>query len=261
MSELQPLRFRGAGFDPGRKRGAAAVAAVLLVGIWQGLDWAGFSDPILLPSPIAIGHAFAALVAGDLWLHLAASLQRLVLGWCIGTTVGLTLGLAMGIFTMARSVGAPLISALFPIPKIALLPLLILWMGIGEAPKVATIALGVFFPTAIAAASGVDAVPRNLIRMAQSFNLPWRRIVREVVLPGAMPGIVAGFRISASIALILLVAAEMIGAEYGLGAMINEAGHLMRTDRLLAGVLMLSLLGLSIGTTIGVVERRMLRWR
>jgi len=261
MAEARPVRLRGAGFEPGVRRGVALLAAAVLIAVWQGLEWAGLGDPVLLPSPIAIATALGRLAAGDLWHHLAASLQRLVLGWCIGTAVGLSFGLAMGIFTLARSIGAPLLSALFPIPKIALLPLLILWMGIGEAPKVATIALGVFFPTAIAAASGVDAVPRNLIRMAQSFDLPWRRVVREVVLPGAMPGIVAGFRISASIALILLVAAEMIGAEYGLGAMINESGHLMQTDRLLAGVLVLSLLGLTIGSTITRLERWLLRWR
>ena len=118
----------------------------------------------------------------------------------------------MGIFSAARAAGLPIVSALFPIPKIALLPLLILWFGIGEPSKVATIALGVFFPTVISAYSACDSVPRNLIRMGQSFGLPATDIVAKIVLPGAMPGILAGFRISASVALLLLVAAEMIGA-------------------------------------------------
>ena len=142
-----------------------------------------------------------------------------------------------------------------------MLPLFILWLGIGEASKVATIALGVFFPTVIATYSGIDNVPRNLIRMAQSFNLPWFSIVRKINLPGALPGILAGFRISASIALILLVSAEMIGAQYGIGQFILTAGNLMQTDQLLAGVVILSLLGLLIGTLLTRLERWVLRWR
>lgn len=157
--------------------------------------------------------------------------------------------------------GVPFVSALFPIPKISLLPLLILWLGIGEASKITTIALGVFFPTAIATYAAIDAVPRNLIRMAQSFDMPAADVLRKIVLPGALPGILAGFRISTSIALILLVSAEMIGAEYGIGAFILQAGNLMLTDQLLAGVLMISILGLVVGTGLTRLEKRLLRWR
>jgi NitT/TauT family transport system permease protein len=153
------------------------------------------------------------------------------------------------------------VSALFPIPKISLLPLLILWLGIGEASKVATIALGVFFPTVIATYTAIDAVPRNLIRMGQSFDLPPAAVLRKIVLPGALPGILAGFRITASIALILLVSAEMIGAQHGIGAFILQAGNLMLTDQLLAGVAMLSVLGLAIGTGLTRLEKYLLRWR
>jgi NitT/TauT family transport system permease protein len=147
------------------------------------------------------------------------------------------------------------------VPKIALLPLLILWLGIGETPKIVTIASGVFFPTIIATLSGVDAVPRNLIRMAQSFNLPMRSIIWKIMLPSALPGILAGFRISVSTALILVVAAEMIGAQYGIGAFLLTAGNLMQSDDLMAGVVILSLLGLSIGAILSTLERMLLRWR
>ena len=165
---------------------------------------------------------------------------------------GVAVGFAIGLFNHARSVGITFISALFPIPKIALLPLLILWLGIGEEPKIATIALGVFFSTAISVYSGVDAVPRNLIRMAQSFNVPFATIVRRVIWPGALPSILAGFRITASIALLLVVSAEMIGAEYGIGAFVLQAGNLMQTDQLLAGVVILSLFGLAVGKLINL---------
>ena len=99
--------------------------------------------------------------------------MRIGTGWMLGTVAGVVVGFAIGLSGLARGVGITFISALFPIPKIALLPLLILWLGIGEEPKIATIALGVFFSTAISVYSGVDAVPRNLIRMAQSFNVPF----------------------------------------------------------------------------------------
>ncbi|HLW26464.1 MAG TPA: ABC transporter permease [Kiloniellales bacterium] len=259
---LQELRFRGGGFAPGRKRWAALVFFVLLIGLWQMAGTRGWVSPLFLPSPAAIASAlYAEAIQGNLWTHLVASLQRVALGWLVGTLAGLALGLAMGLFTLARSVGVPLVSAFFPIPKIALLPLFILWFGIGEASKLVTIGMGVFFPTVVAAYSGVDAVPRNLVRMAQSFGVPYYAIIWKIVLPGAMATIVAGFRITVSMALILVVAAEMIGAEYGLGAFIISAGHLMMTDRLLGGVVCLSILGLLAGVAITLLERRLLHWR
>ncbi len=176
--------------------------------------------------------------------------MRIGTGWMLGTVAGVIVGFAIGLSTLARGVGITFISALFPIPKIALLPLLILWLGIGEEPKIATIALGVFFSTAISVYSGVDAVPRNLIRMAQSFNVPFHAIVRRVIWPGALPSILAGFRITASVALLLVVSAEMIGAEFGIGAFVLQAGNLMQTDQLLAGVVILSLFGLAVGKLI-----------
>jgi ABC-type nitrate/sulfonate/bicarbonate transport system permease component len=114
---------------------------------------------------------------------------------------------------------------------------------------------------AIATYSGVDQVPRTLIRMAQSFDVPTSAIIAKVILPGALPGILAGVRIAASIALILVVAAEMIGAEFGVGAYILTAGNLMRTEDLLAGVCLLSLLGLGVGFLVSLAERRLLAWR
>jgi NitT/TauT family transport system permease protein len=237
-----------------------AFAAVLL--LWQVAVGSGLINPVFLPSPISIVLALQHLIAtGELWRHLSASLGRIGAGWAIGTVAGLGAGLAMGLFSPARAVGVPVISALFPIPKIALLPLLILWLGIGELPKIATIALGVFFPTAIATYSGIDGVSLNLVRMGQSFGLPLGDIVRKIVLPGALPSILAGFRISTATALLLVVAAEMIGAERGIGAFVTTTGNLMQTEQLMAGVAVLSILGLLIGALLTVLERWLLRWR
>ena len=109
--------------------------------------------------------------------------------------------------------------------------------------------------------SAIDSVPRNLIRMAQSFDVPWIDIMRKIVFPGALPGILAAFRITASVALLLLVSAEMIGAQYGIGAFVLASGQLMQTDALLAGVVMLSVVGLIVGTTLSRLEKYLLRWR
>jgi NitT/TauT family transport system permease protein len=256
------LAFRGGGFIASPRRGAALVAFVLIIALWEiAVRWRWVS-PIFLPAPSEVVSALYDLYqSGTLWLHLSQSLARILAGWSFGTIAGLAIGFSMGIWSLARAVGVPVVSALFPIPKIALLPLFILWFGIGESSKVITIALGVFFPTVIATYSAVDGVARNLIRMGQSFNLPWMAIVLKIVLPGALPGILAGFRISASIALILMVSAEMIGAQYGIGAFILTAGNLMQTDQLLAGVVILSILGLLVAMALGRLERRLLRWR
>lgn len=186
---------------------------------------------------------------------------RLVGGWVAGTLAGVLVGLMIGLWSLPRAGLYPLVSALFPIPKIALLPLFVVWFGIGEGSKLATIAFGTFFPTVIATIGGVDSVPRNVVRMAQSFNVPYARIVREVIVPGAMPTVLSGMRISASIAMVLLVAAEMIGAEYGVGAYILMAGSLFAIDQLIAGVVILSLTGLMVASLIGQLERRLLAWR
>ncbi|WOH81404.1 ABC transporter permease [Bradyrhizobium sp. BEA-2-5] len=258
----RPVAFRGAGFIPGGSRHAGWIALALVIAVWQLAGSAGWVNPLFLPAPSAIAVAIYKLaMSGALWQHLSWSIMRIGTGWLIGTAAGVVVGFAIGLSTMARGVGITFISALFPIPKIALLPLLILWLGIGEEPKIATIALGVFFSTAISVYSGVDAVPRNLIRMAQSFNVPFATIVRKVIWPGALPAILAGFRITASVALLLVVSAEMIGAQYGIGAFVLQAGNLMQTDQLLAGVVILSVFGLAVGKVIGWLETRLLHWR
>jgi NitT/TauT family transport system permease protein len=261
-TEVRPVAFRGAGFVPGTGRYSGWIALAVMLALWQLAGSIGLVNPLFLPTPLAICRAIYQLaISGALWHHLSWSLMRIGVGWVLGTVAGVAVGFAIGLFTVARSVGITFISALFPIPKIALLPLLILWLGIGEEPKIATIALGVFFSTAISVYSGVDAVPRNLIRMAQSFNVPFSAIVRRVIWPGALPSILAGFRITASVALLLVVSAEMIGAEYGIGAFVLQAGNLMQTDQLLAGVVILSLFGLAVGKLINLLEARLLHWR
>jgi ABC-type nitrate/sulfonate/bicarbonate transport system permease component len=256
------VAFRGGGFDPVPRRWVAWVFFAVALLLWQWGSAAGFVDPLFLPSPLQIGAALRDMaMSGELAHHLGASLLRIAAGWLIGTFAGVLLGSLIGLSWLWRSAGLPFISALFPVPKIALLPLLILWFGIGESSKVATIALGVFFPMAVSTYAGVDSVPRNLIRMAQSFNMPFHAILMKVVIPGMLPAILSGCRISASIALILVVSAEMIGANVGIGALLITAGNLMQTDQLMAGIVAISVLGLLIGACISRLERRLLAWR
>ncbi|HZT51285.1 MAG TPA: ABC transporter permease [Stellaceae bacterium] len=256
------VAFRGGGFLPEPKRYHSWVAFAGVLALWQVAVSLRWIDPVFLPSPAAICEALWGLAqSGDLWKHVSVSLVRIGSGWVIGSALGLVIGIGMGLSSVTRAVGMPMISAIFPIPKIALLPLLILWLGIGEAPKITTIASGVFFPTVIATFSGVDSVPRNLIRMAQSFNMPTSGIIWKIILPSALPGILAGFRISMAIALLLVVSAEMIGAQFGIGAFLLTAGNLMQTDDLMAGVVMLSILGLALGAILTMIEKALLSWR
>jgi ABC-type nitrate/sulfonate/bicarbonate transport system permease component len=262
VDKATPVMYRGGGFQPVERAVVSWVAVVGIILLWQLGDYVGWINPTFLPSPWSIVLALQDLiVTGELWEHLKASLMRIGLGWIWGAGIGLIVGVGMGLFSISRSIGMPLVSGLFPIPKIALLPLLILWFGIGESSKVITIALGVFFPTVIAVFSGIDSIPRNLIRMAQSFNLPYFDIVRKVILPGAWPAILSGFRISVSTALLLVVSAEMIGAEKGIGAFVLTTGNLMQIDRLMAGVVTISILGLIIGAVLSHLESRLRKWR
>lgn len=260
--QLAPVPFRAGGFAPRPIRGAAPLTFLAVLALWWCASRFGWVNPLALPSPAEVLSALVATAAsGDLAVNLGASLQRLAVGWALGASFGVLVGFAIGMSSLARSTGLPLVSAMFPIPKIALLPLFILWFGIGETSKVATIAFGCFAPMVIAAFGGVDNVDRTLIRMAQSFGVPTLQIVHKIVLPGAMPALLSGARISTSIGIILLVAAEMIGAERGIGAFVLTAGNLMQTDQLIAGVVVLAALGFTISQVIGLAERRLLRWR
>lgn len=182
-------------------------------------------------------------------------------GLCFRQHHRLLVGLVTGTSALMDRIGTPIVNALYPIPKIALLPLFILWLGIGELSKVTIIALGVFFPVAMNTYSGVKNVDTLLIKVAVSFNASWWLTMKSVVLPSALPVIFAGLRLAAGTSLLLLVAAEMIAAQEGIGALILHYGDLMITDRLMAGVIVLSLLGLIFNLGLQWLEHKIVPWK
>jgi NitT/TauT family transport system permease protein len=260
--ETIEVHFRGGGFAPKPYRWIGVVVFVLLIVFVELGTRNGWITSLTLPKPSDVLATFVELWnSGLLFRHLGPSLSRLAVGAAIGASFGIGVGVLIGLFSYIRAGLVPLVAAIFPIPKIALLPLFVIWFGIDETSKYALIAFGTFTPTVVATYGAVDNVDRSLIRMGQSFGLSWFSIVRKIVLPGAMPGILSGLRISLSIAIILLVAAEMLGAEYGIGAYILEAGSLYDLERLFAGVVILSILGVILSATIGLIEKRLLGWR
>ena len=231
--KFEAVDFRGGGFVPRPVRWIGAIVFVVLIGLAEIGTRTGVISALTLPRPSQVFMTFVELYqSGLLWQHLLPSLSRLVVGATLGAVAGITVGVMIGLFSYVRSGLVPLVAAIFPIPKIALLPLFVIWFGIDEGSKYALIAFGTFTPTVVATYGAVDNVDRSLIRMGQSFGLSWMSIVRKIVLPGAMPGILSGLRISLSIAIILLVAAEMLGAEHGVGAYILQAGSFSQTRRI-----------------------------
>lgn len=239
----------------------SGISAVVLLVLWEVICRSGVISALFLPSPTGIIAALMdMLTGGEIAASLAASMYRIVLGFVLGSVIGLAVGLFTGTSALIDRIGTPIVNALYPIPKIALLPLFILWLGIGELSKVTIIALGVFFPVAMNTYSGVKNVDPLLIKVAVSFNATRWMTLKKVVLPAALPMIFAGLRLAAGTSLLLLVAAEMIAAQEGIGALILHYGDLMITDRLMAGVIVLSVLGLVFNQLLQWAENRAIPW-
>ena len=262
MDLKKSVPFVGKGFQPNTRRWMSCFVFLIIIAILELGTRTGLISSLTLPKPSdVLGKIIELFDTGMLFKHLVPSILRLIVGAFIGISLGITIGTLIGLFSYIRSGFVPVIAAIFPIPKIALLPLFVIWFGIGEGSKYALIALGTFTPTVVATYGAVDNVDRTLIRMGQSFGLSWFSIVYKIVLPGVMPGILSGLRISLAIAIILLVAAEMLGAEFGIGAYILLAGSLYDLERLFAGVTILSLLGITVNILVTFLEQKILKWR
>jgi NitT/TauT family transport system permease protein len=238
----------------------AGLAAVLL--LWETAARLRWAPPLFLPAPsLCALRAWELVRSGELPAHVWASLKRILAGYALGASAGLLLGIGTGFFGTVRAIGRPLVHALFPIPKIAILPLLILWLGIGEPPKIAVIAIGAFFPMAINTHTGIVECDPALLRAGIAFGATRWDLVRHVLLPAALPTIFTGLRLAAGMALLLVVSAELIAADSGIGFFILNASDLLHTEDLVAGLAVLSVLGVMFNLAIGFIEGLVVRWK
>jgi NitT/TauT family transport system permease protein len=242
--------------------GLSLISFCLLLLFWECASWRQWVPPLFLPAPSAVlVEGWGMVKTGVIFNHLLASLSRVLLGFIIACSMGIGIGILIGFFRFFEAVGNPILAATFPIPKIAILPLLILWLGIGEAPKVAVIVLGVFFPMVISVYTGVKNVDPLLVKAALSLGSNRTRIIRKVIFPSILPMIFAGMKLGMGIALLLVVAAEMVAADAGIGFMIMNAADLMQTKKLMVGLIVLSLLGIFFNWLFQRLEQIIVPWK
>jgi sulfonate transport system permease protein len=233
----------------------------LLVVVWQAAAHAGLLSSRILPEPWAVATAFRDLVAsGELWTHLKVSLWRALAGFALGAVLGLALGLLNGGSRRAAALLDTTLQMIRNIPALALIPLVILWFGIDETAKLFLLAVGVFFPMYLNTFHGIRSVDAGLIEMARSYGLSGWKLYRDVILPGALPAILVGVRFSLGLVWVLLIVAETISAQAGIGYMTMNAREFLQTDVVLVGILLYALLGKAADLSARGLERWFLRW-
>ncbi|MGB9723906.1 MAG: ABC transporter permease [Chloroflexia bacterium] len=241
-------------------RGLLLPAGLLL--LWETLPRMGVVDSVLLPpfSQVA-GRLGMLALSGTLWLHLGASLGRVLLGYALALGLALPLGFFLGLNERAERWVRPLVQALRPLAPPAWIPLAILWLGLGNAPAVFIIFVGTVFTLLVGTISAVRGVDRRLLQAALTLGASRRRAVLEVVFPAALPELLTLLRLGMGLAWMCVVAAEMVAVSHGLGFLILEARNTFRTDTVLAGMVVIGLLGVGLDGTCRLLERRLLRWQ
>lgn len=243
------------------RRFSAGSPLVLLL-LWEILARVGALDVRFFPPPTAIARTFFSMIlSGELMHHLAVSLGRIGLGFVVGAVPALGLGLTMGLFPLIRAWLEPIVYTLYPIPKLAIMPLVILVFGLGEPSKVAIIAIGVFFQVLINTVAGVVNIDRIYLDVARNLGARRLDVYRTVALPGALPMIFAGLHVALGTAFLLIVAAEFVGARSGLGFLIWNSWQLMQVDVMYSGVVTVALSGYLAATALKALERLVIPWR
>lgn len=234
---------------------------ILLIVIWQVASSSGLLQSRVLPAPTSVVSAFwHLLISGELWQHVKVSAGRALLGLLIGGGLGLLLGLLNGSSRIASTLLDTTLQMIRNIPALALIPLVILWFGIDETAKLFLVAVGVFFPIYINTYHGIRSVDSQLIEMGKSYGLSRWQLYKEIILPGAMPSILVGFRFSLGLVWVLLIVAETISAQSGIGYMTMNAREFLQTDIVLVGILLYALLGKLADVFAQILERYLLRW-
>jgi sulfonate transport system permease protein len=236
------------------------VPAALLV-LWEVLARFGSIEPHVMPAPSKVlATAYNLTVSGTLLHDLSVSLLRAAIGFAIGGGIGFALGIVVGLSRLAEAVVDRTVQMVRAIPFLALLPLVIVWFGVGEAQKIFLVALGVAFPIYINTTLGIRQVDPKLIELGRVQGLGTWELIRRIILPGAMPSILTGVRFSLATAWLALVVAETIGAQAGLGFLAMDAREFLRTDIIVLAIVIYALIGVGADSLARLLERRLLKW-
>jgi len=238
------------------------VLPILLVAVWQGAFILGYIKPILLPPPTQVALAFVDMtLSGALQHHLAASLQRVLVGFAIAASFGLVLGIGIGLSRTLNRLTDLFLQLVKPIPPIAWIPLSILWFGIDESSKIFIIFLGAFFPVLVNTIDGVRQTDPRFVELARVLEVGRTRFIAQVVLPGALPAIMTGMRVGLMVAWMCVVAAELIAASSGVGFLIMDARLMSQTDQVLVGMITIGVMGKLLDMLLKQLEIRLITWR
>lgn len=240
----------------------SVLSPIVLLVIWEVLVRVGLLDARFFPAPSRVLLTLWELVeTGELWRDLGASLYRVGVGMLVGSAPALLLGMVMGLSRWIRAALNPMVAAIYPIPKTAILPLIMLIFGLGETAKIVIVATGVFFLVLINTMAGVMHIDPIYFDVGRTFEASRWRMLRTVAIPGALPLIMAGIRLGVGTALILIVVAEFSGARSGVGYMIWNAWQIFAVERMYAGLIVISLLGYLATLLLEEVERLLVPWK
>ncbi|MHB8619295.1 MAG: ABC transporter permease [Chloroflexota bacterium] len=235
---------------------------IVLIVLWQVLPSAGMLDPRFFPPPSQVlATAVREVVSGQLPTDLAASLSRIFIGFLLGAVPGLVIGLAMALVPMLRDILEPILMSLLPLPKLAILPLLMLIFGLGETSKWVLIASGVFFLVMMNTTTGILGVDKIYLDVAYNFGARGMSLYRRVILPAAVPAIFAGIKLAAGMALLLVVAAEFDAAKTGVGFRVLEAWERFGLRTMIVDLAVLGILGYLLNIGMNAAERRVVPWK
>ncbi len=238
------------------------LAVAIFLAAWELAVELGGVNPLFTSSPSRIAAAAVEMFAdGSIWGHLQVSGLEFAIGYSLAIVIGVPLGILMGWYSRLNAVLDPFVSALYATPRIALLPLLMIWFGIGLASKVAIVFLGAIFPILVNCITGVRTIDGNFIKVARSFGSNDRQMFWTVALPSSVPMLLTGLRLGLGHALVGIVVGEMYGATQGLGFLIAVAGARFQTDKVMVGVILIAALGVAMTELLRRVERRFDAWR
>lgn len=238
------------------------VVPLLILALLETLVRSGALPAHQMPAPSQVAQTLYLLAqSGELWRHLNASLLRVGAGFAIGAALAIVIGTWVGLSRRAEAYLEPTFQALRAIPSLAWVPLLLLWLGIDETPKIVLIALGAFFPVYLALLAGIRNIDRKLVEVGRLYGLSSLALVRRILLPAALPSLFTGLRGALSLSWMFLVAAELIAATRGLGYLLSDGRETSRPDLVIAAILLLALLGKLSDSLLKAWETRALRWR